>query len=88
MGIWFATSRLIDQQKSKRNLFRKLVKRGVTRRMASKVYSNNKRWSLSNAMAVTRAYPNKYFINTLGQFIRSDKRRPHWFEVKRWIKLP
>ena len=81
-------SRLIDQQKSKRNLFRKLVKRGVTRRMASKVYSNNKRWSLSNAMAVTRAYPNKYFINTLGQFIRSDKRRPHWFEVKRWIKLP
>ena len=29
-------SRLVDQQKSKRNLYRKLVKRGVSRRQAAK----------------------------------------------------
>ncbi|VAX12332.1 hypothetical protein MNBD_GAMMA24-366, partial [hydrothermal vent metagenome] len=41
-------SRLIDQQKSKRNLYRKLVKRGVSRRQAAKtVFTNNKRWKLS-----------------------------------------
>jgi len=81
-------SRLIDQQKSKRNLYYKLVKRGAIQRMASKVYSNNKRWALSNAMAVTRACSNHFFVNVLGQYIRSDKRRPHWFEVNRWIKQP
>lgn len=80
-------SRLIDQQKSQRNLFGKLIKRGASRHMASKVYSNNKRWVLSNSMAVTRAYPNRFFVKELGQLVSSDKRRPHWFEVNRWINL-
>ena len=81
-------SRLIDQQKSRRNLHRKLIKRGVTRQMARKVYSNNKRWVLSNCMAVTRAYSNKYFVEEVGQHIGSDKLLSHWFENNRWIKLP
>ncbi|MCP4492326.1 MAG: hypothetical protein GY820_34215, partial [Gammaproteobacteria bacterium] len=38
-------SRLVDQQKSKRNLYRKLIKRGASRRQsANVVFSNRKRW--------------------------------------------
>ena len=51
-------SRLVDQQKSKRNLFRKLVKRGVSRNLAAKtVFSNRKRWALSHTLALSKAYP-------------------------------
>ena len=81
-------SRLVDQQKSKRNLFRKLVKRGGPRgQAAGAVFSNNGRWALSNTRAVTRAYPVGWFIGTMGQAIRSDKRLPHWFDVSQWIRL-
>ena len=81
-------SRLVDRQKSKRHLFRKLVKRGVPRRQAAgAVFSNKGRWALSNTIAVTRAYPVGWFIGELGQAIRSDKQLPHWFDVDRWIRL-
>jgi len=82
-------SRLIDQQKSRRNLYRKLVTRGVSRRQAANaVFSNDQRWALSNTFAVTKAYPNRWFIQDLGQSIRSEQRLPHWFELSLWIRLP
>jgi RNA-directed DNA polymerase len=81
-------SRLVSQQKRKQHLYRNLVKRGVPRKQASKtVFSNNKRWMLSNTRAVTRAYPNSWFINLKGQEIRSDRKLAHWFEVSQWIRL-
>ena len=81
-------SRIVSQQKRKQYLYRKLVKRGVPPKQASKgVFSNNKRWQLSNARAVTRAYPNSWFINLKGQEIRSDRKLDHWFEVYQWIRL-
>jgi len=81
-------SRLVHQQKRKKHLYRKLVKRGVPRKQAAKaVFANDKRWSLSNARAVTRAYPNSWFINLLGQEIRSDRKLEHWFDVSQWIRL-
>ena len=81
-------SRLVDQQKSKRNLYRKLIKRGVSRRQAARaVFSNRGRWALSNTFAVTRAYPVGWFIGEMGQAIRSDKKLPHWFDVSQWIRL-
>jgi RNA-directed DNA polymerase len=81
-------SRLVDQQKSKRNLYRKLVKRGVSRRQAAKaVFSNRKRWALSHTFAVEKAYPVGWFIGEMGQVIRSDRRLPHWFELRHWIRL-
>ena len=81
-------SRLVSQQKRKQHLYRNLVKRGVPRKQASKtVFSNNKRWVLSNARALTRAYPNSWFINLKGQEIRSDRKLAHWFEVSQWIRL-
>jgi group II intron reverse transcriptase/maturase len=81
-------SRLVSQQKRRRHLYRKLVKRGVPRRQAAKtVFSQDKRWALSNARAVTRAYPNSWFINLMGQEIRSDRKLAHWFDVSQWICL-
>lgn len=81
-------SRIIDQQKKRRHLFKKITKRQVPRRLAAKtVFSNKGRWALSHTKAVEKAYPNRYFIKQLGLKIRSDMRLPHWFEVQKWIKV-
>lgn len=80
-------SRLVSQQKSRRNLFNKLRKRGVSRRTAAKAaFSNRKRWALSKAYAVNRAYPNIWFEQQ-GLFIRSDENHEWWFEKDKWIQL-
>ena len=79
-------SRLVSQQKRRQFLYENLVKRGVPIKQASKaVFSNNKRWALSNTRAVTKAYPNSWFINLKGQEIRSDQKLAHWFDVSQWI---
>jgi RNA-directed DNA polymerase len=81
-------SRLVYQQKRKKPLYHSLVKRGVPRKQAANaVFSNNRRWALSTVRAVTRAYPNSWFINLKGQEIRSDRKLAHWFEVSQWISL-
>ena len=81
-------SRIVSEQKKRRHLFEKLLDRGISRRSAAKtVFSNKKRWALSHTNAVERAYPNRWFIGTLGQKITSDKRLPHWFSVDTRIKL-
>jgi group II intron reverse transcriptase/maturase len=81
-------SRLVSQQKRRQYLYRNLVKRGVPPKQASKaVFSNDGRWALSNARAVTRAYPNSWFINLKGQEIRSDRKLAHWFDVSQWVRL-
>jgi len=80
-------SRIVDQQKSKRNLFKKLVKLGVPRKLAAgTIYKNRKRWVLSHTRAVEMAYSNQWFISK-GQKIRSEDKLPHWFEVSKWIKM-
>ncbi len=81
-------SRLVDQQKSRRNLFNKLVKRKVPRKLAAtSAFSNHRRWALSHTRAVERAYPNRWFIEEVGQFIRSSAQLEHWFDVRLWIRL-
>lgn len=81
-------SRLIDQQKSRRNLFNKLVKRNVPRVLAAKhTFSNHKRWALSHTRAVEKAYSNLWFIKEVGQFIRSNTKLGHWFDLGTWIRL-
>ena len=80
-------ARLVDQQKSKRNLFKKLVKRGVRRGLAAKqVFSNRRRWALSHTKAVEKAYSNQWFA-AQGLRTMSDQALGHWFEIERWIKL-
>ena len=81
-------SRRVDQQKSQRNLYRKLVKRGVPRRQAANaVYTHRKRWALSHTFAVTRAYPVRWFVRDMGQAIRSDRQLAHWLDLQQWIRL-
>lgn len=81
-------SRIVDQQKSRRHLFNKLVKRGVSKfKAATTSFSNNKRWVLSHTNAVELAYPNKWFIEKQGLRIRSHEKRGHWFDIKKWIRL-
>ena len=81
-------SRLVGQPKRSRYLLDKLVKRGVSRRLAAKtVFSNKGRWVLSHTFAVERAYPNRYFIKEIGLKIRSDEKHPHWFSLNQWVKV-
>jgi RNA-directed DNA polymerase len=81
-------ARLVDQQKTRRNLYRKLVKRGIPRSQAAKTaYSHKARWALSNTRAVNKAYSPGWFMGEMGQVIRSDKQLPHWFDVRQWIRL-
>jgi len=82
-------ARLVDQQKSSRNLYKKLMKRGVRRGTAwGAIYlGSRKRWALSHTHAVERAFPNRWFIEDVGQAIRSNENQPHWFSVNTWVRL-
>jgi len=81
-------SRLVDQQKRRRNLFKKLVRRKVSRALAAKtVYSNKGRWALSHTRAVEMAYPNRWFIEEMGLKIRSNEHHHRWFSLNQWIKV-
>ena len=81
-------SRLVDQQKSKRNLFNKLVSRGVPRRQVGRtVYSHMGRWAISHTRAVERAFPNVWFTESMGQKIKSNEQRKHWFPIKTMVRL-
>lgn len=81
-------SRIVDQQKRRRHLFKKLVKRGVSKKhSAITVYTNNGRWSLSRTFAMHKAYPISWFTDILGQWLRSNSLLKHWFEVGKWIRL-
>lgn len=81
-------SRIVSQQKKRRHLFDNLVKRGVKRQIACRAaFSNKKRWALSHTKALEKAYPNKWFVEILGQKVISTNKFPHWYDVKIWIKL-
>lgn len=80
-------ARIVSQQKRRRHLCAKLVKRGVTYQTAVKIYDGGQRWALSKSAAVERAYPNSYFIQTLGQKISSNEKLKYWFGPEVWIKL-
>lgn len=81
-------ARFVDQQKRRRYLFRKLIKRGVSRKSAAKTaYSNKGRWATSWTWALAIAYPNNWFINGVGQKLRSTDRMKHWFKPDQWIKV-
>lgn len=80
-------SRAVGQQKSRRNLFKKLLKANVPRHLAAKTaFSHKKRWALSHSRAVERAYSNGWF-ESQGLYTASNKKLEHWFEPGRWIKL-
>jgi group II intron reverse transcriptase/maturase len=81
-------SRIVDQQKNRRNLFRKLVNRGIPRTTAARTcFSNAKRWALSHKPAIERTFSNKWFTRDKKLQIRSNEEHEHWFDINRWIRL-
>jgi RNA-directed DNA polymerase len=81
-------SRLVDQQKNRRHLFEKLMKRRVARQLAAKTaFSNRGRWALSHTRAMEAAYPNRWFIEEMGLKVRSMEKYPHWFDILQWVKV-
>lgn len=81
-------SRIVNQQKNRRNLFHKLLKRGISRPKSAAASFNNKgRWATSHLPAVERAYPNNWFISKMGLKTRSQEKRDDWFEIKQWVRL-
>jgi len=81
-------ARIVSQQKKRRNLVAKLIKRGVAKKQAANtVYTNRKPWALSHTKAVEKAFPNRWFSGILNQIIMSDKELDHWFGQEVWVKL-
>lgn len=81
-------ARIVDQQKRRRHLYKKLVKRGVSRGHAAKTAQSNRgRWALSWTKALHKAYPNRWFTDVLGQKVRSNGMLKHWFGIHRWIRI-
>lgn len=81
-------ARIVSQQKKKRNLVAKLIKQGVAKKQAANtVYCNCKTWALSHTKAVEKAFPNRWFSNTLNQITVSDKKLDHWFGQDVWVKF-
>jgi RNA-directed DNA polymerase len=81
-------SRIVGQQKTRRHLFQKLIKRGVPEILAGVAYAQKKRWGLSHTRAMERAYSNHWFIQEMNLQIRSKENHGHWFPLKMWIRLP
>jgi len=80
-------ARIVSQFGRKRYLARELRKRGVQHRAVERaVFSNRKKWALSNTWAVKRAYGNKWFEHA-GLITKSGDELPHWFYVKRGVRF-
>jgi len=80
-------ARIVKQQKRRRNLFHKLIKQGVGKKMAAKAaYSNRGTWNLSHTRAVEKAYPNEWFERA-GLKIISNLGLEHWKPIDMWVKL-
>ncbi len=81
-------ARFVYQQKRRRYLYRKLLKRGVPKKTANRTtYSNKGIWALSSTYALNKAYPNKKFIDDWGLKIRSTDKMKHWFNVRQWVRI-
>jgi RNA-directed DNA polymerase len=80
-------ARIVRQCKKRRNLHKRLLSRGVTKKTAAKAaFGPNGPWKLSHG-ALQHAYSVQWFIEKAGQYIHSNKELPTWFPQKKWIKL-
>ncbi len=80
-------ARIVDQQKRRRHLYNKLIKRGISENQARTVFLNHGRWALSRTGALHKAYPNRWFTDVMGLQIRSNAKLKHWLGVRKWIRV-
>ena len=75
-------ARLVAQQKKRSSLAKMLIKNGINKRSAlATSYSNKGTWALSHTRAIEKAFPNKWFIEEIGQRIRSNEKHSHWTTI-------
>jgi hypothetical protein len=83
-------ARIVSQQKKRRHLFEKIVRRGVKKRHAANAifgtYSNRGKWALSHSKVVERAFSNRWFTQ-IGLKTRSETKQAHWTDLRRWPRL-
>ena len=80
-------ARFVNQQKRRRNLYHKLIKQGVGKKMAAKtVYTNKGTWNLSHTRAVEKAFSKEWFVKA-GLKIISNLGLDHWMPINMWVKL-
>jgi RNA-directed DNA polymerase len=80
-------ARFVKQQKRRRNLYHKLIKQGVSKKMSAKtVYTNKGTWNLSHTRAVEKAFSNNWFVKA-GLKIVSNLELSHWMPIDMWVKL-
>lgn len=66
-------AQFVRNQKKRRHLYRKFIKRGVSKRSAARyAFSNKKTWDLSKTPAAHKAWPNKYF-KEIGMYCYTGK---------------
>ncbi len=80
-------ARIVDQQKKRRHLYNKLIKRGIPKSQAKTVFLNHGRWVLSRTGAMHKAYPNRWFTDVMEQQLRSNAKLKHWFGIRKWISV-
>lgn len=80
-------AQFVGAQKRKRHLYRKLIKMGVKRTTAAKIFdSKHGRWRLSRTPAAHKAWNNTWFAGK-GVKTFSDANLPHWQPLSVWIKI-
>jgi len=80
-------ARIVRQSKRRRTLYRKLVEKGMKKASAATIsYSNKGPWRTSHS-AIEKVFSNKWFIESMGQIVLSDRKLQHWFSVRTWIRL-
>jgi RNA-directed DNA polymerase len=81
-------ARIVNQQKRRRFLIRKLMSLGVNKWSAVKCAClPRKTWYKSHTKAVEQALPNQSFIEKDQQVIFSTPPLDHWEPINRWVKL-
>jgi group II intron reverse transcriptase/maturase len=80
----------IRNQKRRRFLLRKLIKRGIKRRTAYRAlyvkHKNDKWWQIAHSFVVGNAWPNRWFKEQ-GLITISDSSYPHWKDLVAYVKL-
>jgi len=78
----------LRNQKRRKYVVRKLVKRGVRRGTAYKAVYTGRRgwWALAHTFAAGQAWSPAWFA-TQGLHVVSDEERPHWQPVETYVKV-
>lgn len=81
-------ARFANQQKKRRNIYRKLIRLGINKSLAWKTaFSNKKMWAMSHTKAFEQCYSVKWFVDNMNQKIFSDLELPEWYGIDIWVKL-